>query len=72
MKKILILFLCAAMLSSCSLAQKLGFDTYDYMSEKVVYLHDKNGDIASEVSEILGILTTDSIELKTFDNMTMQ
>ena len=70
MKKIITLILCATMLSSCSLAQKLGFDTYDYMSETVTSLHDKNGDVADEVSEILDILTTDSIELITFENMT--
>lgn len=70
MKKIITLILCTTMLSSCSLAQKLGFDTYDYMSETVTTLHDNNGDVADEVSEILDILTTDSVELITFDNMT--
>ncbi len=70
MKKIILLILCTTMLSSCSIAQKLGFDTYDYMSEKVLYLHDNDGEVALELSEILDILTTDSIELPTFDNMT--
>ena len=70
MKKILALFLCAMILSSCTLAQKLGFDTYDYMSEKVVQLHANDGEVADEITEILGILTTDSTHLTTFENMT--
>ncbi len=69
MKKVVICFLCAFILSSCGIAQKLGFDTYDYMSESVIDTHDTEGNTAEILSELLGILITDSTELATFDNM---
>ncbi len=70
MKRVLVLVICMTLLTSCGIAQRLGFDTYDYMSEKVFYLHDTDGEVADAVSETLDILTTDSMELSTFDNMT--
>ncbi len=70
MKKTVIITLCAIFLTSCGIAQKLGFDTYDYMSEKIINLHDTDGEVAEAVSEILDILITDSTELSTFENMT--
>lgn len=57
------------MLTSCSLIDKLGFDTYDYMSERVVTTHDVESDLAKELSSTLEVLITDSVYLETFENM---
>ncbi len=62
--------LCAALcLTSCSLVDKLGFDTYDYMSEKVRAVHEVDSDLALQLEEFLDILITDSMTLETFDTM---
>lgn len=75
MKKahIIITILLLLSLTSCTLtdtiADKLGFDTYDYMAEKVMSTHEADGEIAETVEDILEILVTDSTYLATFDNM---
>ena len=75
MKKahILITILLLLILTSCTLgdriADKLGFDTYDYMSETVHTVHRTDGDLAANIEDILEILVTDSTVLPTFDNM---
>ena len=60
-------------LTSCTLsatiADKLGFDTYDYMGESVTAVHPVDGELACDVEEILEILVTTSPRLQTFDNM---
>ncbi len=75
MKKahLLISVLLLLVLTSCTLADKiadkLGFDTYDYMAETVTATHETDGEIADTVEDILEILVTDSTHLATFDNM---
>ena len=56
-------------LSGCALADKLGFDTYDYMSEAVTTTHESDSETAVILEEFLDILITDSIMLPEFDNM---
>lgn len=60
-------------LTSCTLsatiADKLGFDTYDYMGETVTTVHKTDGELADDVEGILDILVTNSPTLRTFDNM---
>ena len=56
-------------LTSCGLLDKLGFDTYDYMSESVTQTHDANSETAVMLEDLLKILVTDSQVLTTFDNM---
>ena len=69
-KKLLIpVVLCIFVLSSCSLIDKLGFDTYDYMGEKVTGTHDTNGECAEMIAGILDVLITDKTSLPTFDKM---
>ncbi len=55
--------------TSCSIADTLGFDTYDYMSETVTKVHDVNSEEAGVIEELLEILVTDSASLPTFENM---
>ncbi len=73
MKKIIkilsVLFLCAFICCSCGLANKLGFDTYDYMGEQITASLDVNGEEADTAKKILRILITDSTDLPFFDNM---
>lgn len=61
--------MCAVVFSSCGLIDKLGFDTYDYMNEKVTESHGCEGEVADNLKEIIGILITDSPELATFSDM---
>lgn len=58
-------------LTSCGLLDRLGFDTYDYMSETVTQTHDAGSDtdVLLELENLLQILVTDSPVLTTFDNM---
>ncbi len=67
--RILALILLAGMLTSCSLLDRLGFDTYDYMSESVTKTHDASGETAVMLEELLMVLVTDSPVLPTFENM---
>lgn len=70
--KILLLLVCLislAMLSSCSLMDKLGFDTYNYMGESVTATHPADGDISDKLGELVGILVSDSPVLDTFNDM---
>ena len=75
MKKahLLITVLLLLSLTSCTLsatiADKLGFDTYDYMGESITAVHPVDGELAADVEEILEILVTNSPYLQTFDNM---
>ncbi len=56
-------------LTSCGLLDRLGFDTYDYMSEPVIKTHDASGETAAMLEDLLLILVTDSPVLPTFGNM---
>ena len=73
MKRIITLSLALVMLllslTSCKLIDKLGFDTYDYMSETVTETHPVDGEIAGTLSELCGILISDSPTLDTFTGM---
>lgn len=73
MKKVLLILLvflvCVPTFWSCTLIDKLGFDTYDYMSESVKTVHECDGDVADTLAELIGILISDSPELDTFSNM---
>ncbi|MGN1410171.1 MAG: hypothetical protein ACI4XJ_08340 [Eubacteriales bacterium] len=71
MKKRLLIpvVMCIFVFTSCSLADKLGFDTYDYMGEKVTVTHDINGECAEMIAGILDVLITDKASLPTFDKM---
>ena len=62
------LTLCLAMLTSCSLIDKLGFDTYDYMSEDVTSTHGTVGELADTLGELVGIMITDTPTLETFSD----
>ncbi len=64
-----IIFLSALTLTSCQIADKLGFDTYDYMSENVLLTYDIESETSLELEEFLQILITDSPNLATFENM---
>ena len=66
-----ILCLCAILfgLTSCQLMDALGFDTYDYMSEKVITTHPADSELSEELEELLSMLITDSPYLTTFENM---
>ncbi len=70
-KKAVLVFCILNMLicSSCSITDKLGFDTYDYMGESVTSVHDINDEDALAISEMLEVLVSDTAELTTFDNM---
>ena len=68
-RNILSLILVLGTLTSCGLLDRLGFDTYDYMSESVTKTHDASGETAVMLEELLMILVTDSPVLPTFDNM---
>lgn len=65
---VLVLF-CIIILTSCSLTDKLGFDTYDYMSESIVSVHDIHDETSAEIYEMLEVLVSDKTVLPTFDNM---
>ena len=71
-RRILFLFplLCmTVLLTGCRLMDKLGFDTYDYMSESVLCTHEADSETAVMLEEFLGIIITDSSVLATFENM---
>lgn len=65
--------LCLVLFCSCSgcgtvrgIVDKLGFDTYDYMSETVHTVHETDGEIAAKLSSMIRILTPTLTE---FDSM---
>jgi len=61
--------LCVFLLTSCGILDKLGFDTYDYMSESVTATHKPDSETAGMLRDVLEILITDSPELTTFESM---
>lgn len=65
---LLLLSLTSCTISS-TIADKLGFDTYDYMGETITAVHPVDGELSEEVEGILEILVTNSTYLQTFDNM---
>lgn len=69
LRNLLALILLLGTLTSCGLLDRLGFDTYDYMSESVTKTHDASGETAVMLEELLMILVTDSPVLPTFENM---
>ena len=54
---------------SCTLLDKLGFDTYDYMGEQIERTLPSDGPEAGMLEDLLGMLITDTDELATFTNM---
>ena len=52
---VLVLF-CIIILTSCSLTDKLGFDTYDYMSESIVSVHDIHDETSAEALPIFATI----------------
>ncbi len=69
LKHCLLFPLCLFLFTSCMLLDRLGFDTYDYMSETVTGTVETEGETADEIRSLLGILVTDSNELTPFDGM---
>jgi len=73
MKKLIaiILIICTmTSLSGCGFAEflaTLGFDTHDYDSEKVIKEFRVDSDIALEMSEMIKILTIDSVNMPEFE-----
>lgn len=72
-KRVLTTVLCLAMVTSgtgCTtvteLVDKLGFDTYDYMSEEVHTTYDTDSDVAATLTNMIRILVP---TLVPFDNM---
>ena len=55
--------------SSCRLLDQLGFDTYDYMGEKILRTLPTDGPEASRLEDLLAMLITDSDDLPTFTRM---
>lgn len=66
---VLAILIFTGMLTSCTLMDKLGFDTYDYMSEPVVRSYSTDSETAERLMPMLDILITDSITLDEFENM---
>ncbi len=69
LQRIAALFILSGMLSSCTLLDNLGFDTYDYMGESVTATYDGESETAAMLLPLIDILITDSINLPLFDNM---
>lgn len=73
MKKLIALllsFMCVFSLTGCGIRDffaSLGFDTHDYEGEKVIKVHKTDSEIATELSEMVEILTVDSIDIPEFD-----
>lgn len=67
--RLIALTLSLVLLTSCGILDKLGFDTYDYMSESVTVTHNPDSEIAAVLAGVLDVLITDSPELVTFTNM---
>lgn len=72
-KRFLTTLLCLAMVTSCTgcatvteLVDKLGFDTYDYMSEEVHTTYETDSDTAATLADMIRILVP---TLVPFDNM---
>lgn len=63
------LMLSLMLLTSCGILDKLGFDTYDYMSESVTMTHKSDSEIAGVLEDVLNVLITDSPGLVTFESM---
>ncbi len=70
---VLLLITVSVLLTSCSffdgVAEKLGFDTYDYMGEKVISVLPNDGDEAETARDVLSVIVSNSGVLETFDNM---
>ena len=69
MQRLISLMLSLLLLTSCGILDKLGFDTYDYMSESVTVTHKTDSEIAGVLKNVLSVLITDSPELVTFESM---
>lgn len=67
--RLLAVVLSAVMLTSCGILDKLGFDTYDYMSESVIGTHNPDSEAADVLEGVLEVLITDTPQLVTFENM---
>ncbi len=61
--------LLSVLLSSCTVMDKLGFDTYDYMGEEVTLSHGADSEAAERLLPMLSVLLTDSVTLPEFENM---
>ncbi len=69
LRNLCIVTLSALFLASCDVMDKLGFDTYDYMSETVTLVHGGDSEEAEIVRSLLSILITDSVVLPEFLDM---
>lgn len=69
LERLIALLLVTLLLTSCGLLDRLGFDTYDYMSESITVTHEPSDETAVMLEELLMILVTDSPMLPTFENM---
>lgn len=63
------LLLLALVLTSCSLLDQLGFDTYDYMGEEILRSLPADGPEAVKIEDLLTMLITNTDDLPTFTRM---
>ena len=69
-KKMIAPFLfCLLIMTSCTVVDKLGFDTYNYMSEKILKSYQTDSETAKMIGGLLDVLITDSEELEPFETM---
>lgn len=67
---ITLLLVCTLFLSSCSVGEflaTLGFDTHDYDGEKIISEYEPDSEKASELTEMVKILTVNSPVIPSFD-----
>lgn len=66
--RLLLLTVCMLSFTACGegLMATLGFDTHDYYGEKVITVHENDGEIARELSEMTRTLTVNSLLLTPF------
>ena len=76
MKKLIALFLVSVMLFSltgCGVGEffaMLGFDTHDYVGESVIGNHESDSEVATELTEMVKILTLNTIDIPEFKGTT--
>ncbi len=63
------IFFCMIFMTSCGIIDRLGFDTYDYMSEPITKVHETDGEKAELIIGLLDVIVTDSTSLSMFERM---